>query len=658
MLAPYTIAHLKLALRLRDEGLPSESAQILLTDTLDHEPPQLSLQLMEDPVAAEGRRASELKQKERFTVVIGNPPYNREQRAEGDTGRRKGGVVRHGAAGFEPLIKDLTKPMTDAGLGLHIKNLYNDYVYFWRWAVWQATQLPPGPGIVIFITASSLLDGISMAGVRSLLREAFDELLIVDLGGEGRGALIEENVFEIRTPVAIALGVKTGINSTSGTARYIRLSGDRASKYEQLEHMSLSHESIPIPGDGLDLLIPRSRAAYWAWPSLTHLLPWSYSGAQFKRTWPIGSTRAVLNQRWKNLVSQVPRDRAALLKETGFRTTRTTPLPLLGTTRRLAPISNLDRNDNPEGLKPYGFRSFDRQWVIADNRVADRPRPHLWAVRSKKQLYLTTLTATRLGHGPVVTVTPYVPDMSHFRGSFGAKDVLPVFRDRATRKMNLTQSLLEVLHHRIKRAINVEDLVAYLHALLGTSAFSDRFADELAEMAGPVHIPMTSNPDLFGRAVALGRELLWYHTWGERFQPAGNPNLPEGSTLQLSAIHGYPDKFRYIPVKQILEVGTGRFGPVSQEVWDFEVSGLKVLHSWLGYRMAKGKGRKSSPLDDIRPARWVFTEEMLRVITILQHTIDVTPAAAQLLEEIVTGPLIPAADLPTPTEAERKPPKS
>ena len=115
MLGPYAVAHLKLALQLHDEGLPTDAAQILLTDTLDHDPPQMTFDLMKDPVATEGRRAAKLKQHERFTIVIGNPPYDREQKAVGDTGKRKGGVVRHGAEGIKPLINDMTKPMKDAG---------------------------------------------------------------------------------------------------------------------------------------------------------------------------------------------------------------------------------------------------------------------------------------------------------------------------------------------------------------------------------------------------------------------------------------------------------------------------------------------------------------------------------------------------------------
>ena len=167
-------------------------------------------------------------------------------------------------------------------------------------------------------------------------------------------------------------------------------------------------------------------------------------------------------------------------------------------------------------------------------------------------------------------------------------------------------------------------------------------------MAEPVHVPITRDPDLFGRAVDFGRDLLWYHTWGERFGDGSRSTLPAGSATARAPVVSYPDNFRYRPDDQTLEVGTGLFGPVSQEVWDFQVSGLRVLRSWLGYRMAKRKGRKSSPLDDIRPKTWVFTDELLRLITILQHTVDITPTAAQLLDEIVNGPLLLATDLPPP----------
>lgn len=659
MLGPYAIAHLKVALELHDEGVDGAAPNILLTDTLDHAAHQGQLATMKDPVAIEGEAAADLKMAERFTVVLGNPPYDREQKDSGDGGKRKGGVVRYGVPGVKALLDDVIDPMRAAGLGVHVKNLYNDYVYFWRWAAWQATELPRGPGVVAFITAASYLDGVSMGGLRSYLRGAFDELWIVDLGGEGRGAHMEENVFDIRTPVAVAFGILTGATpSTDCEVRYLRVAGDRAEKFAALAALDLEgSDSVVIQGRGVAPLTPRSGSDYHAWPEVTDLLPWSHSGCQVKRTWPIGESKALLKRRWRELVAATPRNRRPLLKETRDRTIDSTPSPLLGGAERLRAILRLDREDTPEGIERYGYRSLDRQWVIADNRVADFARPDLWAIAGRHQIFLTTLTSTKLGRGPALTVSPYVPDLHYFRGSYGAKDVMPLYRDRRGRVPNVPKGLLESLSGAFAREVNAEDLAAYLHGVLGTSAFTERFAAELVEGAGPVRVPITADAELFGRAVELGRDLLWWHTWGERYTPEGGAPLPSSSAAEISAVHGYPDRFKYHADRQSLTVGAGEFGPIAVEVWQFEVSGLKVLQSWLGYRMAVRKGKKSSPLDDIRPSRWTFTPELLELIAILEHTVEVTPTAAALLDEILSGELIAAADLPQPTDAERKPPK-
>ncbi|MDE0613667.1 MAG: N-6 DNA methylase [bacterium] len=676
MLGPYAIAHLKVALELRGVGIDDSDVRVLLTDTLDHAPRQGQLDIASDPIADEGKRAAELKESERFSVVIGNPPYDREEHEAGHTGKRKGGVVRYGAPGVTPwfdaetamwrsgqkqsnneapLLDTVTESMKAAGQGVHIKNVYNDYIYFWVWGVWQATQLPAGPGVVAFITASSYLDG-KIGGVRNLLRHAFDELWIVDLGGEGRGAQKEENVFEIQTQVAIAVGVRTSaVHSGDCSVRYLRITGNREDKLARLSGLALGDIVDHVAGAGLDRLTPQSDAQYYDWPEVMDLFPWAHSGCQFKRTWPIAETKPALDRRWQDLAKAVPRQRKKLLRETRDRKTSATPMPLLGGSKRLKSLDDIDRSDRPEAIEAYGYRSFDRQWVLADNRVADFPRPELWRARGQHQLFLTTLTSTKLGDGPVFSVCPYIPDLHHFRGSYGAKDVMPLHRDGGGQIPNITDGLLESLGEQLGAEVTAEDFLAYTYALGGTAAFGERFTEELAEGAGPVHIPVTTDADLFQQAVELGRGLLWWHTWGERFVPSGQAHLPTGSAQEITPVEGMPDKFAYDSTSRHLAVGTGVFGPVSPEVWEFEVSGLKVVRSWLGYRMKNRKGKKSSPLDDIRPSQWTQTDELLRLLTILDHTIQVTPTAAKLLDDILASPLIPATDLPTPTSAQRGP---
>ncbi len=119
----------------------------------------------------------------------------------------------------------------------------------------------------------------------------------------------------------------------------------------------------------------------------------------------------------------------------------------------------------------------------------------------------------------------------------------------------------------------------------------------------------------------------------------------------------YPETFYYEEKAQLLIVGSGEFKPVAPEIYYFEVSGLKVVQSWLGYRMKEGKGRKSSPLDDIRPECWTaqFTRELLELLWILEQTIEIYPQQTDLLEKVLESELIHEEELLPVSEDLRKP---
>ena len=120
-------------------------------------------------------------------------------------------------------FEDSLAPLIAAGHGVHVKNLYNLYVYFWRWALWKVfeRETANGPGIVSFITASSYIDGDAFCGMREHLRRLCNEVWILDLGGEGRGTRKSEMTFAIQTPVAIAVVVRSKRRTRRGPARSI-----------------------------------------------------------------------------------------------------------------------------------------------------------------------------------------------------------------------------------------------------------------------------------------------------------------------------------------------------------------------------------------------------------------------------------------------------
>ena len=166
----------------------------------------------------------------------------------------------------------------------------------------------------------------------------------------------------------------------------------------------------------------------------------------------------------------------------------------------------------------------------------------------------------------------------------------------------------------------------------------------------------------------LGRRLLWLHTYGERFVPKGKKHgdVSSGAAKCLKGIptdaDKYPEEFSWNEQANgsgILRVGAGEFSPVSRDVWEFSVSGYEVVKGWLGFRMKERSGRKSSPLDAIRPAAWTaaLTTELLELLWVLEATVAAQPELNALLAEILAAPLLTAADFPIPTAAERSAPE-
>ena len=291
-------------------------------------------------------------------------------------------------------------------------------------------------------------------------------------------------------------------------------------------------------------------------------------------------------------------------------------------------------------------------------------------------------------------MSAHIPDLHHFCNR-GGKDAIPLWRDPDATEPNVTVGLLETLGTELGCEVAPEDLFAYAYALLASPAYVDRFSEELT-VPGP-RLPLTRDPALFQRAAALGAELIRLHTYGERSPVSGlesvRPEPVEGSFMVRQAHHervsrasetgrhrparqtppgiakcvhavgetpdAYPDRFEYTPTTQTLWVGAGQFAPVSPQVWEFSVSGFKVVQSWLRYRMRGGAGKRSSPLDDIRPTRWTadFTRELLELLWTLEATLDHHPALADLLDAITAGPTFTAAELPQPSDQQRQAPK-
>ena len=670
MVGPYAVSELRVSRALRDRSgqLSADGTHVFLTDTLES-PNAKPLQppLFLKPIAEQHARALKVKSRVPVIVCLGNPPYDRHEAATDANRARTGGWVRHGDGEERAILRDFLDPAVSAGHGRHLKNLYNLYVYFWRWALWKVFEHDSGggPGVVSFISASSYLDGDAFCGMREQMRRQGDEIWILDLGGEGRGTRRDENVFDIQTPVAIAVAFRAQEATTDMPARvhYARVEGTRAEKLNVLD--SITGFSMVEWQDCLDdwqsPFRPLGGGKYFDWPLLIDLMPWQHSGAQFKRTWPIAPEIGTLERRWRGLLQAGNRSEA--FRETRDRKIGSKSPTLFEGKKSETSLVQLPGHAPIPHIERYAYRSFDRHWIIADTRLGDFLRPDLWRAHSKKQVYLTSLFSQALGSGPALTSSALIPDLDHFRGSYGAKAAIPLYRTADASQANILPGLLEPLGAAYQRPVTPEDFLAYLYGVLAHPAVTARFTKELESRE--LRVPITRDAELFERVRGAGAHLLWLHTYGERFIPEGKPRgkIPPGAAKCTVAVpgdaDGYPETFAYNDETATLHVGAGEFAPVAPDVYAFEVSGLKVVQSWLKYRMKTGAGRKSSPLDHIRPERWTsqFTTELLELLWVLEETLAVYPQQAELLEAVIAGDCFPADELPEAPEEMRKPPK-
>jgi hypothetical protein len=565
-------------------------------------------------------------------VCLGNPPYS-----------------RHPAARATHPLKNFLPPHT---AGIHAKNLYNDYVYFWHWAL--STALAPGRpgGLVCFVTAASWLRGPGFATMREHIKSRVDDLWILDLGGDSLGPQKSPNIFNrVRIPVCIALAVRRGPEPAPAPNLWYTRLGDALSRDDRLRLLAGVRTFADLPWDRLGpspTFIPTAVTPIGDSPRLIDMFPWQHSGAQFKRTWPIGQTRELLERRWQ-LLLDAP-DRAAAFHETRDRliikpapALHGDPAPALATLAPTAP---------PPPIARYAFRSLDRMWCLADARLGDFLRPPLWHSHGDRQIYLTSLLSVDApSRGPAVIAAADIPDLHHYSGRGGA-DVLPLWRDPAATRPNVTAGLLDLLAATFHRPVLPEHLLAYVYAVLAHPAYTATLREP-----GP-RVPLTRDQGLFLAAVDLGRDLLRWHTFGARMNPDAVP-LHGQAAATTSAAATYPDHYTYSPDARQLRIGDLlTVDHVDPATWAYEVSGLKILPSWLGYRMQRPRGRASSRLDAVRPTAWTpdLTRELLELLWVLEHSLALHARQAELLARVLAAPRFTAADLPRPTPDERKPP--
>ncbi len=228
MLLPYYIASMNIEHEyLERAGEYKPFPGVCLVDTFElAEPEQAGFSFMTEENTKRVQRQKELP----IFVIIGNPPYNAGQVNENDNNKnRKYRVI-------DARVSETYGERSSATL---LRKLQDPYVKAIRWA----TDRIAGAGVVAFVTNNSFVHDNSLDGVRADLEGDFDQIYVLDLGGNVRKnpklSGTTHNVFGIQVGVSINIFIRKSVGRRSAKVSYYAVGEDwrKEQKYEFLANV-------------------------------------------------------------------------------------------------------------------------------------------------------------------------------------------------------------------------------------------------------------------------------------------------------------------------------------------------------------------------------------------------------------------------------------
>lgn len=678
MMAPYTIAHLKLALKLFQTGYNfgfEERLRVFLTNTLE-KPTFLSgvetstkeqRALMDDYLAQETNAASVVKRHTPIMVVIGNPPYS---------GHSANQIPEDWFKLNDYYFVD-GKPLGER----NPKWLQDDYVKFIRFGQWRIEQT--GEGVLAFITNHGYLDNPTFRGMRQQLMSTFDLIYILDLHGNARkkesnpSGSKDENVFDIQQGVAIALFIRQKERKSKTKIFHRHVWGIRETKYEWL----LEGENLDVrknwselhPYSPFYLFVTEDRAIsveYIQGWRISELLPVYAAGMVTARD-------SLTVQFSEREIRHVVQDFASLPSEVARQKYS------LGQDVRDWKVSLAQDDLNNHQVRedfvaPVHYRPFDFRFTYYTGQSRGficMPRPEvmghmlsgsnlgLISARSNKSdtmnHFLVSRFITEAKTGEATTQSTLFP-LYLYPNNVELFDTSEWPLSDKGRRPNLSKAFVNQfsaklglefitdgrgdLHH----TFGPEDVFHYAYAVFHSPTYRTRYAEQL-KIDFP-RLPLTDDVELFRQLVMRGVDLVALHLLEDNYEGASwkRHNKPSpltkpitrfwrgknGTTvgaMSKSRVYDRDQKRIYLDTSEIKAGSYFEFlERVSAEealaIWEFQIGGYQVLHKWLYDRRALGK----------EPGRTLTDEDLnhyQRVVVALYQTRKLMAS----IDEVITA---------------------
>ena len=618
MMAPYTVGHLKISYLLDELGYQltdDERFKLYLTNTLEKDVPLQSELSFAQEITEECVLANKVKQEEPVLVILGNPPYSVNSE---NTNEWTEQLLKEDLDGAASYYKVDGMPLGEA----NPKMLQDDYVKFIRFAQWKIHKA--GKGIVAMVTNHSYIDNATFKGMRQSLMHTFDQIYILDLHGNSTkkekapDGSKDENVFDIRTGVAILIMIKDGISEKE--IYHGDLYGLRATKYDILDNNDLdSFEYTQIePKQPFYLFKPLTdeNSQYLSWEKVTDIFPLNSAGIKTARD---NLTIQFSRQQMLNTINQfakldIESARIAYDLDTDSRDWKID----------LAQRDLIDSGLNSDNIRPILYRPFDIRHTYFTGKIKgfhSRPRNEVMQhfyndnfglilgrqgqVVGSGQLWNLAFVSSKLidnniyYRGGGVLLPLYLHPDPHSDDFLAAKET----------KANLKPELLTAF---TKLGISAETIFHYIYGILFSNTYRQRY-DEYLKIDFP-RIPFTKDSQLFQQVAELGKAIADLH-----LMQSSELDTPIAK-YQGNSDNDRVEQVKYIETQERIYINPDKyFEGVSPEAWNYHIGGYQVLHKYL-------KDRKGRIIDD--PIYYC------RIVTALSKTIEYQAKIDEIYDDV------------------------
>lgn len=555
MMAPYTIAHLKLGMTLKETGVDKlkQRLNVYLTNTLEEGVPQqpdlFSFGLAE-AVSEESRLAAEVKSEKPVMVVMGNPPYSGTSNNNTHFANSLINKYKFEPGGQQKLQERNPKWLND------------DYVKFISFAENQIEKT--GQGILAFITNHGYLDNPTFRGMRWHLTQTFDEITILDLHGNSKKKEIapdgskDENIFDIQQGVSIIIAAKRE-NSKQRDANiyYAETYGKRDHKFATLNKNTIKFKKIKLDSKQYYFVEKNieGKADYDKGISVSDIFVVNSVGVVTSADGILiaNNEQVLLNQLEGAKNSDSKKKTAVKLKK-----------------------HTVDQSN----IRNISYRPFDNRKIYYSTDIVERTRENV--MKNFFNGKNIGLVYRRAVHKNVYGLTFLISEIIR-ADNYGDFSALPniaplyIYHDDGTRTPNFNSDELAKLTKNLSVEYTPEDILDYIYAILHSPSYREKYK-EFLKIDFP-RVPIIKSDAEFARLVPLGKRLRELHLMKASDIDNYDTTFPEAGDDTV-------DKIRFDGGK-VYTNDSQYFGNVPEIAWNFYIGGYQPAQKWLKDRRTR-----------------------------------------------------------------------